>query len=347
MDDKAVQSRLDEWQIDEIFFRDYYEAMEDGRPTQEILQRPEVRESDKRFAKDPSTEGGIFNESRFFEEGRNVILVKHPRFCPYFEHRHAFFEMLYVVRGHCTEVTNDRTVEMRGGDLCLLAPNVVHGLRVFQDSIVINLLIRHSTFEDIFLHAIRDKSQIALFFLGNLYQKKPIRYLLYHTEQDEVLRECILEMYEEQNFEDEYSDRIICSLLTIFFNKLTRRHGKTVEIPDMEERKSPYSDEMLSYIMENYQSVTLNELAEHFHFSVPYCSKLIKTISGSSFSDLISSVRLQKGENLLSITQMSIADISEQIGYRNPETFIRAFSRAYRMTPSQYRKSKLVPQLSS
>lgn len=345
MDYKLIQGSLDWWQTDEIFFRDYYEAMAEGKPIEAILARPEVRDSDKRFAQDPSTQEGVFTETRFFEEGRNVFLVKHPRYCPYFEHKHAFFEMLYVLRGHCTEVTSDRSIEMKEGDLCLLAPSVIHGLRVFDDSIVINLLIRHSTFEDIFLHAIRDKSQIALFFLGNIYKKQSIHYLLYHAGGDVILRNYILEMYAEQTFEDEFSDRIMCSLLTIFFNQLTRRHGKTVEIPDMEVRKSAYSDEILGYIMEHYQTVTLNELAERFHFAVPYCSKLIKTISGTSFSELVSNVRLQQGENLLSHTQMSIADIGEHIGYRNPETFIRAFSRAYRMTPSQYRKSKLVPQL--
>lgn len=65
----------------------------------------------------------------------------------------------------------------------------------------------------------------------------------------------------------------------------------------------------------------------------------MKADFGVSFSELITQIRLEQGENLLSHTQMSVADISERLGYKNPETFIRAFYRNYKRTPNQYRKS--------
>jgi hypothetical protein len=37
--------------------------------------------------------------------------------------------MNYVLKGQCVEITNDRTVELKEGDLCLLAPNVTHGIK--------------------------------------------------------------------------------------------------------------------------------------------------------------------------------------------------------------------------
>ena len=96
---------------------------------------------------------------------------------------------------------------------------------------------------------------------------------------------------------------------------------------------------ILNYIIQNYASVTLRDVAAQFHFSEPYCSRMIADITGISFSELVTRIRLQNGENLLAHTQMSVADISDRIGYKNPETFIRSFSRNYHMTPSQYRKS--------
>ena len=36
--------------------------------------------------------------------------------------------------------------ELREGDICILAPDVDHGIEVFDDSIVLNVLIRYSTF---------------------------------------------------------------------------------------------------------------------------------------------------------------------------------------------------------
>ena len=95
---------------------------------------------------------------------------------------------------------------------------------------------------------------------------------------------------------------------------------------------------MLSYMIANSSTVTLSELAEEFHFSVPYCSKLIKNISGKTFSNLLTEIRLQQGEQLLLYSQMSVEDISDRVGYKNPESFIRAFRRFYQDTPSQYRR---------
>lgn len=59
----------------------------------------------------------------------------------------------------------------------------------------------------------------------------------------------------------------------------------------------------MSYILNNYQTVTLDELSKKFFYSVPYCSKVIKEFSGSTFSELLTSVRLRQGENFLLLTR--------------------------------------------
>ncbi len=191
---------------------------------------------------------------------------------------------------------------------------------------------------DIFLNAVRDKSRLSSFFLGSMYDSHTIPYLTYHTGEDGTLRDYILAMYEEQSTTDSFSDRIICSLLTIFFAELTRKHSEDLEIPEEQKETAPYAEEIMSYIMSHYDSVTLNELAETFHFSVPYCSKLVKTSCGLPFSELITRIRMQQGRNLLETTQLSVADISARLGYKNPETFIRCFERVFRKTPSQHRR---------
>ena len=338
MDAERVLEELRRWLPDEQYFKDRHEAIQRGESTEELKKRPGVKDYDKQIAEAPLAIDPQMSEDRFFAEGRNVFLVKHPRYLPIFSHQHAFFEMLCCLEGTCEQVIADRSVHMENGDICLLAPHVAHQIEVFDDSIVLNLLIRQSTFEDIFLHTIRDRSEISLFFLGNLFEKSPVPYLLYRTSGDEDLRDYLLEMYLEQSLSDEYSDRIICSLVTIFFTQLTRRYAKTVVIGDRPGDRPACSDEMLRFIWDHYPTVTLEDVARQFHFAVPYCSKLVKNIAGCSFSDLVIRIRLQQGENLLSHTQMSIESISERVGYKNPETFIRAFRRSYGMSPGQYRK---------
>ena len=205
-------------------------------------------------------------EGELFASGRNVVVRRHPRYLPAFTHRHAFFEMMYVLSGHCQEITNDRRVELREGDICILAPAVDHGIEDFDDSNVLNVLIRYSTFAEIFYHILRDKSPIAAFFMGNLFEESRIRYLIYHTFQDTVIRNYILEMYREQFQTDAYADNIACSFLGIFFSQLTRRHGDTVEIPGKIGKKTEYDDELSRYIVRHYHRATLQAVAAPSHF---------------------------------------------------------------------------------
>ena len=102
-----------------------------------------------------------------------------------------------------------------------------------------------------------------------------------------------------------------------------------------------YENQIIRYVYENYQNMTLDKLSKHFHYSLPYCSKLIKEITGFSFSKLLTQIKLQNGKNYLLNTQLSVESISEIIGYKNPETFIRVFKRYYDCSPSQYRKNQI------
>ena len=334
-----VLEALKAWNSDETFYRGYYYAKQSNIISafleQNMPEDPELLE----FVEDPATIAAEKTEEMFFADGRNISLVKHPRYLPVFEHRHTFFEILYVVSGRCRQIFPEKTVELGEGDCCLIAPGIRHAISVFDDSVVLNVLIRRSTFLDIFLNAVRSGSQLSLFFLGSLYARKRMPFMVYRTKGDIKLQGYILEMMNEQTTLDEYSDRIMCSLLTIFFYQLTRLYGKSVELPRTGDHgQNVQGNAMIDFIMNNYATVSIRSLAEHFHFAEPYCSKLIKDTCGSTFTELLTSIRMRRSENLLVHTQLSVEEISTQIGYKNPESFIRSFKRIYKVSPSQYRR---------
>lgn len=336
---KDLVRELNTWKYDEKIHREYYFMEKTPENIAKFEERHSESEKDMEWAVHPEKINEYSREDMFILQGYNVSLVKHPRYFPLFYHEHDFFEMIYVLSGSCANSFQDSAEKLTAGDLCLIAPGVRHGiLAVEDDSIILNILIRRSTFMDIFYNTVRNKTQISSFFVGNLYSREKIRYLLFHTKNDTVIRNYILDMYREQKTGDSFSDRIICSILTLFFVELTRRHGNNVSIPDSRRERTEQESEMLAYIMGNCSTVTLNELAEKFHFSVPYCSKLVKSITGKTFSNLLTEIRLQQGEQLLLYSQLSVEDISDKVGYKNSESFIRAFRRLYGDTPSQYRR---------
>ena len=96
--------------------------------------------------------------------------------------------------------------------------------------------------------------------------------------------------------------------------------------------------ETLNYIDSNYNSVTLNQIAEEFHHSPSRMSKIIKEGTGFTFQQLLIKKRFQKALQLLLETNLQIEAIAIHVGYENLSYFYRTFKKLYGMTPRQYRK---------
>ncbi len=95
---------------------------------------------------------------------------------------------------------------------------------------------------------------------------------------------------------------------------------------------------MLNYIQSKYQTVTLEDMAAHFHLSEPYISKYIKDKSGRTFGEHVTYTRMKRARTLLKNGNMTVENISYSVGYQNVEHFNRTFRKLYGMTPTQYRK---------
>ena len=121
-------------------------------------------------------------------------------------------------------------------------------------------------------------------------------------------------------------------------------HALTVAVNQMEGIKDKNMDErmneILNFIQENYTSVTLEDLSEHFHLSKPYMSKYIKEKSGETFGDIVKNIRMKKAKTLLKNTSMTVENVSRTLGYDNVEHFSRSFKKVFNMTPMQFRNTR-------
>ncbi len=129
-------------------------------------------------------------------------------------------------------------------------------------------------------------------------------------------------------------------IITSSIHALASAVNQIPELSAEEECKDERLNEIMNYIQVNYQTVDMEELAEHFHLSKPYLSKYIKDKSGDNFGEIVKDVRMKKARALIRSTSQSIERISEQVGYQNVEHFNRLFKQKYGMTPVQYRNQK-------
>lgn len=99
-------------------------------------------------------------------------------------------------------------------------------------------------------------------------------------------------------------------------------------------------EEMLKYLQENCQTVTLDELSERFHYSRRHLQRIIQKETGSTLIENLQNWKINEAGKLLCETHLSISEIYARLGFRSPNYFRRLFRDYYGMTPSQYRKDR-------
>jgi hypothetical protein len=121
-------------------------------------------------------------------------LQKHNRYSPLFVHAHLFFEMPYVLKGHCMQEVMNHQYDIRAGEFCLIAPTVPHVIGVFDDSIIINIILRSETFKDAFDNLLRFSNRITNFINDSLYLFNKSGIMIMDTEEDAEIRDMVLDM---------------------------------------------------------------------------------------------------------------------------------------------------------
>ena len=268
-----------------------------------------------------------------------IHFLKHDCYTPPVRHAHTFFEFLYIIEGNCIHEVCGQEQHLNMGDFVIVPPGIEHAVSVMNDSIVTVGIMSRQAIQETFNNPLFFRNNLLSdFFMQNIYIKGANNYLVFHTGNDQELRDIIYElMLESENHEREY-EVILHSLCGVFFAKLIRYYLNTCEFPLFTGKSASTAYGISSFIKEHYKDVTLNDVAEKFHYTPEYTSKFIKENIGKTFTELVNSYRMENAVSLLQNTNLSVGDIASSIGYLNPESFVRTFKKTYHTTPAAYRK---------
>lgn len=86
-----------------------------------------------------------------------------------------------------------------------------------------------------------------------------------------------------------------------------------------------------------HKPVKLEDAARTVCLSPKYLSRLFKQRTGTGFNEYKLQVKMDRAKEMLNETRKSIFQISGELGYQNPESFIRMFKKTTGCTPSEYR----------
>lgn len=284
----------------------------------------------------------ILNDNMVLLPDENVTISKHHRYIRVPNHKHNFIELIYVYSGSCTQTINGSTINLKTGEMCLLDTNVIHSLEAAgKNDIIINCLMRKDYFDTSFFSRLSSNNLISNFLVNAIYQSKNYNnYIVFHSGNNYKLmgfmQDLMCEYYENSICSKEV---INCYIILIFSELLKVYQNQTNELAITNKKDCTHTiSDILEYIENNYSTATLTSTADHFHFHPNYLSSLIKKTTGKSYKDIIQEHKLKKACSLLKNTDITIEEISSEIGYNNLNFFYKKFKNLYGVTPSEYRK---------
>ncbi|WP_252231917.1 AraC family transcriptional regulator [Clostridium sp. ZBS15] len=95
---------------------------------------------------------------------------------------------------------------------------------------------------------------------------------------------------------------------------------------------------ILKYIQENYnKEIDINTLSSICHYNQYHFMRFFKKYTGKTCIQFIKNYRLEKAASLISNTDLSITEISLEVGFTNISYFIRSFKEKYNTTPKEFK----------
>ena len=252
-------------------------------------------------------------------------------------HNHNFYEFTHVLDGAIIEVMADNSYIIEKGETIILSPSVTHSFYVLTGTKHASFFIKIDWFCQMGNKLkINDPynyisnlctNNIFTVFSGNInddYQKKLSQML---DIQRTVYRSTGL-------FDNLYFENLFSSCLIMLAKQERREHLYTSEESD----KSDVAQRIVRYINSNCSTVTLEELSERFGFSRTHIHRLLKETTGAPFTYLVATERVRRAKIMLLNTRMPISRIAQELGFKNRDSFSKAFKKHRHITPAEYRK---------
>ncbi|MEI4769258.1 response regulator [Psychrobacillus sp. FJAT-51614] len=89
----------------------------------------------------------------------------------------------------------------------------------------------------------------------------------------------------------------------------------------------------------SHEDISLEILAQKVNLSPIYISKMFKEKLGINYIDFLTECRIEKAKTLLNDSELSLKEITYEVGYHEPNYFSKVFKKVSGVSPKQYRKT--------
>ena len=248
------------------------------------------------------------------------------------EHRHADIELQYCVCGTLEIMIDKKIYQMHAGEIALVSPMSSHAIPKdsAKDCSVLTVIVGASFLKQHFS------------FFSNSVLPCPILDLQKDGKHERELFtrfEELVEMYRSDPFPNELLVTGILYQICAYLQGLLLEQNALQNQENKQMRKVGNIEKALELIYYCYaEPLRVEDAAEVTGYGKSNFCKIFKSTFGSSFHQALNQQRIQSACILLRETNMSVAEIAQEVGLPEAKSFCRVFKGVMQTTPGQYRK---------
>lgn len=251
---------------------------------------------------------------------------------------HFEYEMILVTGGKASAIINHKTYEVGGKSLIFISRLERHSF-VIHERPYCRYVISMSS--DLIMSNIKDVELISIFIQR---PKEFCNVINLSDEAYDTLLPLFIQMNDEYKYKKAFYETKSIAIIVSMLINLYRTHKNSFPVRG-DTNIQAIVLQAQKYVNDNYsRKITLKEISDCNYISRHTLSLAFKDIVGISFKDYLILFRITEAKKLLITTDMSVDEISEEVGYINVNNFVQIFKSKEGVTPLQYRK-KFTSQL--
>ena len=248
------------------------------------------------------------------------------------EHWHDPFEMLHIRQGRCVQWINGHCAELEAGDVALIQPGDVHASRA----------VGTQPGQIDVLQFAPELLAPQLLPDGPPFQtRRLLRSGWLQALPNDAFAQCFDRLHAETAQELPGQAYLVQGLIYTLIGHWQRSRPEAgLPMPEQGTRQDVVRG-VCQYIREQVHTpLRLKDVAQHFGYSPEHLCRLFRAVTGEGFKAYVDTVRMEQAVHLMWYRRLSVQQTAAALGYADPSILIRAFKRAYHITPYRYLQMK-------
>ena len=254
----------------------------------------------------------------------------------------GFIRILYVMKGAVSVRIDGSEKALRTGGLIIANEGTILSYQGNLETEIIAFYFKAGYFAESLLGQFFEEPLLYRFFVEALSVELSDvpRFLIYDFAEVTDVHFYALLLLKQVVKMEYFNNKVTKSAFVLLIVEISQAAPERLIAKDNFVSNGQLTEEILTYVDARLEQVTLEEVAQKFHFHPNYLSSLLKEKTGHTFTELVLFRRIERCKSYLEQTDLTIQTIIERLGYKDKAFFYKRFKQLVGVTPRQYRKMR-------